>query len=129
MGGKFPKPYVLSTIYAIRAVAMAAFILVPPSPATVVVFAAVVGVAWLATVPLTSALVASIFGPKYIGTLYGFVFLAHQIGAFTGVWMGGRVYDVTGSYDMVWWAAAGLGVFSAIVHLPVRQQRVRQQVA
>ncbi|HSF95352.1 MAG TPA: MFS transporter [Thermohalobaculum sp.] len=129
MGGRFPKPYVLSTIYAIRAVAMTGFILVPPSPVTVVVFAAVVGVAWLATVPLTSALVASIFGPKYMGTLYGFVFLAHQIGAFTGVWMGGRVYDLTGSYDLLWWAAIGLGVFSALVHLPVRQQRVRMAVA
>ena len=129
MGGRYPKPYVLSLIYAIRALAMAGFLLVPPSPATVVVFAAVVGLAWLPTVPLTSALVASIFGPKYMATLYGFVFLAHQVGAFTGVWMGGRVYDVTGSYSLIWWASVALGVFSALVHLPVREARVRMQAA
>ena len=79
--------------------------------------------------PLTSALVASIFGPKYMATLYGFVFLAHQIGAFAGVWMGGRVYDLYGSYDLLWWVAIGLGVFSALVHLPVSERRVRMQVA
>jgi len=129
MGSRYPKPYVLSLLYAIRAVVMTAFILIPPSPLTVVIFAAAVGLAWLATVPLTSALVASIFGPKYMATLYGFVFLAHQIGAFTGVWMGGRVYDLYGSYDLLWWVAIGLGVFSALVHLPVSERRVRIQVA
>jgi len=129
MGGRYPKPYVLSLIYAIRAVVMAAFLLAPPSPTTVVLFAAGVGLAWLPTVPLTSALVASIFGPKYMATLYGFVFLAHQVGAFAGVWMGGRVYDLTGSYSMIWWASVALGVFSALVHLPVREARVRMQVA
>ncbi len=108
---------------------IAAFILTPPSPTTVVIFSVVVGLAWLPTVPLTSALVAAIFGPKYMATLYGFVFLAHQVGAFTGVWMGGRVYDLYGSYDLLWWAAIGLGVFSAVVHLPVREQRVRMQAA
>jgi MFS family permease len=129
MGSRYPKPYVLSLLYAIRAVVMMAFILIPPSPLTVVIFAAAVGLAWLATVPLTSALVASIFGPKYMATLYGFIFLAHQIGAFTGVWMGGRVYDLYGSYDILWWVAIGLGVFSALVHLPVSERRVRMQVA
>lgn len=129
LGSRYPKPYVLSLIYAIRAVVMTAFILIPPSPLTVVVFAATVGLAWLPTVPLTSALVASIFGPKYMATLYGFVFLAHQVGAFAGVWMGGRVYDLYGSYDLLWWVAIGLGVFSALVHLPVSERRVRMQVA
>ena len=79
--------------------------------------------------PLTSALVASIFGPKYMATLYGIVFLAHQIGSFIGIWMGGKVYDLYGNYDLVWWAAVGLGVFSAIVHLPVSEKRVRLQAA
>jgi predicted MFS family arabinose efflux permease len=129
LGGRYPKPYVLSSLYAIRAAVMAAFILIPPSPLTVILFSVTVGLAWLATVPLTSALVASIFGPKYMATLYGFVFLAHQIGAFTGVWMGGRVYDLYGSYQTVWWAAVGLGLFSALVHLPVRERRVRMQAA
>lgn len=125
LGGRYPKPYVLSSIYAMRAVVMAAFILTPPNPVTVVVFSVAVGLAWLPTVPLTSALVAAIFGPKYMGTLYGIVFLAHQVGAFTGVWMGGRVYDLYGNYDLIWWVAIGLGVFSALVHLPVREARVR----
>ncbi len=129
MGSRYPKPYVLSLIYAIRAVVMMVFILTPPSPTSVVIFAAAVGLAWLPTVPLTSALVASIFGPKYMATLYGFVFLAHQVGAFLGVWMGGRVYDLYGSYELLWWAAVGLGVFSALVHLPVREQRVRMEIA
>jgi len=129
LGGVFPKPYVLSLLYAIRALVIAVFLLVPPSPLTVIVFSVTVGLAWLATVPLTSALVASIFGPKYMATLYGFVFLAHQVGAFTGVWMGGRAYDLYGSYQTVWWAAVALGVFSALVHLPVRERRIRMQVA
>lgn len=125
LGGRYPKPYVLSSIYAMRALVMTVFLLTPPSPVTVVIFSAVVGFAWLPTVPLTSALVAAIFGPRYMGTLYGVVFLAHQVGAFTGVWMGGRVYDLAGSYDLVWWVAVALGVFSALVHLPVRERRVR----
>jgi MFS family permease len=129
LGSRFPMPYVLSALYATRAVVMLVFLMIPPSPLTVVIFAFSVGLAWLATVPLTSALVASIFGPKYMATLYGFVFMAHQIGAFAGVWMGGRVYDLYGSYDLLWWAAIGLGVFSALVHLPVSERRVRMQVA
>ncbi len=96
LGSRFPKPYVLSTLYAIRAIVMLGFLLVPPSPVTVLLFAGAIGLAWLATVPLTSALVASIFGPKYMATLYGIVFLSHQVGAFTGIWMGGRVYDLYG---------------------------------
>ncbi|HUS52792.1 MAG TPA: MFS transporter [Thermohalobaculum sp.] len=129
LGSRYPKPYVLSLLYAVRALVMMGFILIPATPLTVIIFAATVGLAWLATVPLTSALVASIFGPKYMATLYGFVFLAHQLGAFAGVWMGGRMYDLYGNYQTVWWAAIGLGVFSALVHLPVSEQRVRMQVA
>jgi MFS family permease len=129
LGGRYPKPYVLSSIYAMRAVVIAVFIAVPPSPVTVVIFALTMGLLWLPTVPLTSALFASLFGPRYMGTLYGFVFLSHQIGSFTGVYMGGRVYDMTGSYDLLWWASIGLGVFSAAVHLPVREARVTLRAA
>jgi len=129
LGGRYPKPYLLSSIYAGRAVVIVAFLSVPPSPVTVVVFALVMGVLWLPTVPLTSALVASLFGPRHLGMLYGVVFLSHQVGAFLGVWMGGRVYDLTGAYDLLWWVAIGLGVLSAVVHLPVREARIRMASA
>ncbi len=122
LGARYPKPWVLSGIYALRAVAILAFLSVPPSPLTVVLFSLGIGVLWLSTVPLTSALVASMFGTASMGTLYGFVFLSHQIGSFVGVWMGGRLYDLYGSYDVVWSAAVALGVFSAVVHLPIRER-------
>ena len=101
------------------------FISVPASPATVVVFSAAIGVLWLSTVPLTSGLVATMFGPRALGTLYGIVFLSHQVGAFIGVWVGGLAYDLAGSYDPVWYAAIALGVFSAVVHLPVQDRAWR----
>jgi len=125
MGSHYPKPYVLSLIYGMRALVLIVFLSVPPSPVSVIAFSGVMGLLWLPTVPLTSALVATLFGPKYMGTLYGIVFLSHQLGAFLGVWMGGRVYDLTGAYDLVWWASIALAIFSAIVHLPVREARVR----
>jgi MFS family permease len=129
MGSVVPKPYVLSGIYAARAVVIALFLMVPPSPASVIVFATVIGMFWLPTVPLTSALVATIFGPRNMGMLYGFVFLSHQVGSFLGVWMGGRAYDLTGSYDLIWWASVALGVVSALVHVPVRERRVNLAAA
>jgi predicted MFS family arabinose efflux permease len=89
----------------------------------------VIGMFWLPTVPLTSALVATIFGPRNMGMLYGFVFLSHQVGSFLGVWMGGRAYDLTGSYDLIWWASVALGVVSALVHVPVRERRVNLAAA
>lgn len=125
MGSLYPKPHVLSAIYAARAVVILAFLATEPTPLTVILFSVTMGVFWLPTVPLTSALVASLFGPRYMGTLYGIVFLSHQVGSFLGVWMGGRVYDLTGGYDLMWWVAIGLGVLSALVHLPVREARIR----
>ncbi|MEM8625867.1 MAG: MFS transporter, partial [Pseudomonadota bacterium] len=123
LGARFPKPYILSAIYALRAVVITVFIfMIPPSPASMILFSVVIGVLWLSTVPLTSGLVATMFGPRALGTLYGVVFLSHQVGSFLGVWIGGKVYDATGSYDLVWYAAIGLGVFSAIVHLPVQDR-------
>ena len=123
LGARFPKPYILSAIYALRSVVILVFISFPITPLSVIVFSAVIGTLWLTTVPLTSGLVATMFGPRYIGTLYGIVFLSHQVGSFIGVYLGGRVYDLYGNYDAVWWAAIALGIFAAIVHLPVRDRQ------
>lgn len=117
-----PKALLLSLIYFARAAAIALFVLLPPSPATVLVFASVIGILWLSTVAPTSGLVAVMFGTKYIGTLMGVVFFSHQVGAFLGVWLGGRLYDQTGSYDVVWWIGAALGILAGIIHLPIQER-------
>jgi len=122
LGKHYSKKYLLSGIYAARTVVAAAFILLPITPASVVVFSLVMGSLWLATVPLTSGLVAQIYGLRYMGTLFGLVFLSHQIGGFLGVWLGGRMYDAYGSYTAVWWIGVGVGAFSALVHLPIRER-------
>jgi MFS family permease len=118
------KPMLLSLIYFGRALVIVAFVLLPPSPVTVLAFAAGMGLLWLSTVPPTSGLVAIMFGPKYMATLMGIVFFSHQVGAFLGVWLGGRLYDQTGSYDVVWWLSVALGIFAGIVHLPIREAPV-----
>jgi predicted MFS family arabinose efflux permease len=123
LGNRYQKKNLLALIYTARTVAAAAFILMPITPGSVLVFSAVMGALWLATVPLTSGLVAHIYGLRYMGTLYGFVFLSHQIGSFLGVWLGGRMYDITGDYTLVWWIGVGVGAFSALVHLPIRERR------
>ncbi|WP_299132860.1 MFS transporter [uncultured Amaricoccus sp.] len=122
LGKHFRKKYLLAQIYAARTIVAAAFILTPMTPATVVIFSLIMGALWLATVPLTSGLVAQIWGLRYMGTLYGLVFLSHQIGAFIGVWLGGRLYDLYGDYNLVWWIGVGVGAFSALVHLPIRER-------
>ncbi|MFC6686636.1 MFS transporter [Jhaorihella thermophila] len=122
-GKYWSKKYLLAGIYAARTVAAAAFIIFPMTPATVILFSVVMGALWLATVPLTSGLIAHIYGLRYMGTLYGIVFFSHQLGSFMGVWLGGELYDIYGSYDAVWWIGVAVGAFSAIVHLPVREQR------
>ncbi|THD85717.1 MFS transporter [Aliigemmobacter aestuarii] len=122
LGKRYTKKYLLALIYTGRTIAAAVFILMPITPASVLIFSAVMGALWLATVPLTSGLVAHIYGLRYMGTLYGFVFLSHQIGGFLGVWLGGKMYDITGDYTLVWWIGVGVGAFSAIVHLPVRER-------
>jgi MFS family permease len=122
LGGKFPKRFLLSGIYALRSLAIVVFILAPLTPMSVYVFACVIGFLWLSTVPLTSGLVAQIYGVRYLSMLGGFVFLSHQVGSFLGVWLGGRLYDMTGSYDVVWWISIGLGLFAAAVNLPVRER-------
>ncbi|GAB4546836.1 MAG: MFS transporter [Ruegeria sp.] len=128
-GNHFPKKYLLAAIYAARTVAAAAFILLPITPMSVIVFSIVMGSLWLATVPLTSGLVAHLYGLRYMGTLYGVVFLSHQIGGFLGVWLGGRMYDIYGDYTVVWWIGVAVGAFSAIVHLPIRENRAAQPAA
>lgn len=124
-GKRYSKKYLLAGIYTGRTIAAAWFILTPMTPGTVLVFSAVMGSLWLATVPLTSGLVAHLYGLRYMGTLYGIVFLSHQLGAFVGVWLGGRLYDAYGSYEAVWWIGVGVGAFSAIVHLPIREMARR----
>jgi predicted MFS family arabinose efflux permease len=123
IGGKTAKRVPLSLIYVLRSLAIVAFITMPITEFSTLAFTASMGFLWLSTVPLTMGLVAVMFGTRYMATLYGFVFLSHQIGSFLGVWLGGRLYDQFGSYDIVWWMSVGLGVFAAIVNLPIREQR------
>lgn len=121
LGNRFSKKYLLAGIYFGRTLAAALFIALPITPTSVLIFSVVMGALWLATVPLTSGLVAHIYGLRYMGTLYGIVFFSHQLGAFLGVWLGGRLYDLYGDYTAVWWVGVGVGAFSAIVHLPVKE--------
>lgn len=121
LGGTHSKKNMLAGIYAVRALVIALFVLVPATPASVLLFSAAIGVLWLSTVPLTSGLVAMMFGPRYMATLFGFVFFSHQIGAFLGVWLGGALYDRVGSYDVVWWLSVALGIVAAIVHWPIKE--------
>ncbi|MBB3978718.1 MFS family permease [Rhizobium azooxidifex] len=125
----YSKPYFLAYIYLARSVAVAAFLLLPQSPLSVVIFAIVMGLLWLSTVPPTNALVAIMFGTRHLGLLGGVVFLSHQVGSFLGVWMGGYLYDRFGTYDPVWWFGAALGVFAAVVHWPIREQAVARPAA
>ncbi|MGA9408939.1 MAG: MFS transporter [Roseobacter sp.] len=123
-GKYYSKKYLLAGIYAARTIVGALFIMFPITPTSVILFSLVMGALWLATVPLTSGLVAHIYGLRYMGTLYGIVFLSHQIGGFIGIWLGGRLYDVYGDYTLVWWIGLAVGAFSAIVHLPIRERRL-----
>lgn len=124
LGKRHSKKNLLAGIYLARTLVAAAFILTPITPATVLLFSVSMGALWLATVPLTSGLIAHIYGLRYMGTLYGIVFFSHQLGSFMGVWLGGRLYDLYGTYTLVWWVGVGVGAFSAIVHLPVRERRL-----
>jgi predicted MFS family arabinose efflux permease len=126
LGGRYRKKYLLSGIYFARSVVILGFISFPLSQTSVVVFAALVGLLWLATVPLTSGIVVQIFGTRYLATLYGVVFLSHQLGSFTSVWLGGKLYDQTGSYDLVWWAIIALGLVAALLHWPIDDQPVER---
>jgi predicted MFS family arabinose efflux permease len=123
IGGRGEKHVPLAFIYLIRAGITAGFVLLPVSNTTTLLFTCSMGLLWLSTVPLTMGLVTVMFGTRYMATLYGFVFVSHQLGSFLGVWLAGRLYDQFGSYDIVWWLSVGLGVFAFIVNLPIREQR------
>jgi MFS family permease len=121
-GKRYSKKYLLAGIYTARTIVAAVFIMLPITPLSVVVFSVVMGSLWLATIPLTSGLIGYIYGLRYMGTLYGFVFFSHQLGSFLGVWLGARMYDAYGDYTFVWWIGVGVGAFSAIVHLPIKER-------
>jgi MFS family permease len=121
LGHRYSRKYLLAGIYLLRTLVAAAFILNPITPETVLLFSIAMGSLWLATVPLTSGLVAHIYGLKYMGTLYGIVFFSHQLGGFLGVWLGGRMYDLYANYTLVWWIGVGFGLLSALIHLPVKE--------
>lgn len=123
LGKRYSKKYLLAAIYTGRTIIAAVFIMAPITPTSVLLFSVGMGSLWLATIPLTSGLIAHIYGLRYMGTLYGIVFFSHQLGSFLGIWLGGRMYDAYGDYTLVWWVGVGIGAFSAIVHLPVREDR------
>ncbi|MBF5003461.1 MFS transporter [Diaphorobacter caeni] len=126
LGQHMPKRHILAFIYFARAVAITVFLLVPLSPASVYVFSAVIGALWLSTVPPTNATVVQIFGVQHMSMLSGFIFFSHQIGSFLGVWLGGYLYDKTGSYDVVWYLSIALGIFAGLVNLPVRENAIHR---
>ena len=125
LGQRFPKKYLLAMVYTLRTLIGLIFIILPITPTSVVLFSFFMGSLWLATVPLTSGLIAHIYGLRYMGTLYGLVFLSHQLGSFLGVWMGGKLYDATGDYTLVWWIGVGVSAFSALIHLPIKEKNLQ----
>jgi MFS family permease len=129
LGMRWPKRWILSFIYFARSVVFTLFLLAPASPLTVVLFASVMGILWLSTVPATNALVALMFGTRYLALLGGLVFLSHQLGSFLGVWLGGWLYDLNGSYDPVWWMGVAFGIFAGLIHLPIRERPVDRPAA
>ena len=129
LGGRMPKRYILSFIYFARAVAIALFVFLPLSVVSVYAFACVIGALWLSTVPPTNGIVAQIFGVRYLAMLSGFTFFSHQIGSFLGAWLGGKLYDTTGSYDMVWYLSIALGVVAGLINLPIDEREIQRPVA
>jgi MFS family permease len=126
LGNRMPKRWILAAIYALRSVVTVIFLMLPPSPMTAILFGAFTGLLWLSTVPPTSALVAIMFGTRYMAMLYGFAFFSHQVGAFIGVWLGGLIFESMGSYAPVWWLSVALGVASALINLPIVEKPVER---
>ena len=129
LGNRYTKKYVLSALYFTRAAVVAVFMLAPLSPATVYLFAATIGFLWLGTVPVTSGLIADVFGVKYLATLTGIAFLFHQVGSFIGVWVGGHLFDTTGSYQLMWILTIALGVMAGVINLPINDRPIVRPVA
>ena len=128
LGGRMPKRYILSFIYTARALAVVALITLPASPVVALSYGAVTGLLWLSSVPPTSGLVALMFGTRWLAMLFGIAFFSHQVGGFLGVWLGGAVYERTGSYDAVWWLGVLFGLLSAIINLPIVEEPVARPV-
>jgi len=122
IGQHYSKKTSLSFIYLLRSVVIVGLLMLPKSPMVIYLFSAMMGLLWLSTVPLTTGIVAQVFGVRYLATLFGIVFLSHQLGSFIGVWMGGRLYDTYGTYDGMWWAGVFFGIVAAIIHWPINEQ-------
>ncbi|MFZ9528389.1 MAG: MFS transporter [Burkholderiales bacterium] len=129
LGGKHSKKYLLSLLYLMRSIAIAVFISLPVTPMTVYVFASVIGFLWLGTVPLTGGLIAHVFGVKYLSTLTGIAFFFHQVGSFAGVWIGGYVFDTTGSYTIMWVLTIGMGIVASLLNLPIDDRQIARPAA
>jgi MFS family permease len=129
LGNLMPKRYILSAIYFGRAISVVVFISLPASPTATLIFGAVTGLLWLSTVPPTSGLVALMFGTRWLTMLFGFAFFSHQVGGFLGVWLGGVLFEATGSYNIVWWLSVFFGVASAIINLPIVEKPVARPIA
>ena len=129
LGGRYSKKYLLSGLYLARSLVIAAFVFMPLSTFSVYLFAGAMGLLWLSTVPLTQGLVAQIYGLRYMGTLSGVVFFGHQIGSFLGAWLGGKIYDATGSYEIAWWLMIASGFYAALIHLPIRERPLAERRA
>lgn len=129
MGDRFDKRYVMASLYLIRSVVIAAFVVLPVTVDSAAIFGGAIGFCWLGTVPLTSGLVRQIFGARYMSTLYGLVFFTHQVGSFLGAWVGGRIYDYYGSYEPIWWTTVALALCAALIHLPINDRPVARLTA
>jgi predicted MFS family arabinose efflux permease len=129
LGARMPKRYLLSIIYTLRSLAVLLFIMLPVTPLSAGVFGAAMGLLWLSTVPPTSALVALMFGTRWMATLFGFAFFSHQVGGFLGVFLGGYLFEKTGSYNVVWWFSIALGIASAVINLPIIERPVEREAA
>lgn len=129
LGDKYSRKYLLSLLYLLRSALITIFILIPASETSVIIFSFTIGLLWLGTVPLTSGLIAQIFGPVFMSMLFGIAFLSHQVGSFLGSWLAGRVYDSTGSYDLIWWSAILLGILASILHWPISEKPVERSAS
>jgi predicted MFS family arabinose efflux permease len=128
LGGLYSKKNLLSGIYLGRAVVIYLFISLPVTTASVISFTVALGMLWLCTIPLTVGLVAQMFGVRYMGVLYGITFFSHQVGSFSGVWLGGRMFDATGSYATIWWVLIVAGVIASLLHMPINEQPIQRFV-
>jgi predicted MFS family arabinose efflux permease len=129
IGQRYSKKLGLSWIYFLRAILIAGLMLSPKTPMVILIFASTMGILWLSTVPLTAGIIAQVFGVRYMATLFGLVFLSHQLGSFLGVWLGGVLYDATGNYDVMWWAGVVLGLLAAVIHMPINEKPLERLLA